>query len=291
MDCFHPVFLKARQVFVPCGECLACLHKKKTQWVFRLHQEWLQSVDSFFITLTYDEQHVPVDTLFTPVVDKELGYTYYQREPWRVGSKRDLQLWLKRFRKDLAKNGYKVRYFLVLEYGPNTYRPHYHGILFFNQRVKFLMYEKLLQTWKSGAVSAKRLTSSRIDYCAKYSICVHELPVCLRKGEHRPFILVSKRPGIGSGFLTDSVVRWYRNKPSAFVTCRGVKQSMPKYYRDKIYDDDMKASLREQSEIWRNEKDSKNPFGDTLEGDKYRLDQQKQVEQYLISKLQKRKDL
>lgn len=49
-------------------------------------------------------------------------------------SKIDLQLFLKRFRKQLSKfSNEKIRYYAVGEYGPQTFRPHYHLLFFSNE--------------------------------------------------------------------------------------------------------------------------------------------------------------
>lgn len=112
MLCLSPVLTKYG--LVPCGKCMACLVKKQRDWTFRIEQEVKYSSSAWFITLTYDEEHVPVDEeLMVPVV-----------------SKRDIQLFMKRFRKELSALGYSCRYFICAEYGPKTLRPHYHGILF-----------------------------------------------------------------------------------------------------------------------------------------------------------------
>lgn len=51
-------------------------------------------------------------------------------------SKRDAQLFLKRVRKNLSKySDEKIRYYIVSEYGPKTFRAHYH-VLFFYDEVK-----------------------------------------------------------------------------------------------------------------------------------------------------------
>ena len=106
------------RVIVPCGKCPECLANKRSQWSFRLSQELKYTeFNSFFITLTYDDLHLPFAI-------PEIGSNM-------VGSptlvKSDLQLFFKRLRKKLATN---IRYYAVGEYGSRTSRPHYHAIVF-----------------------------------------------------------------------------------------------------------------------------------------------------------------
>lgn len=85
--------------------------KRAKQWQIRLvHEAELYPDKTFFVTLTYDPWHLPVN---------KYGETFI--------SKRHAQLFLKRFRYHLGK---PVRYFLCGEYGEDTHRPHYHLILF-----------------------------------------------------------------------------------------------------------------------------------------------------------------
>ena len=93
---------------VPCGKCPACLANQRSEWIFRLQQEYLVSSFSIFVTLTYDDEHVPLDFSV---------------------NKRDVQLFHKRLRKHFPSAD--LRYYLVSEYGDHTFRPHYHGLYFF----------------------------------------------------------------------------------------------------------------------------------------------------------------
>ena len=78
--------------------------RKRQQWAFRLQQELKVSSSSHFVTLTYNEENLTKSKDGIPIV-----------------SKRDIQLFIKRLRKALPS--YKLRYFLVSEYGPTTLRP------------------------------------------------------------------------------------------------------------------------------------------------------------------------
>lgn len=89
---------------LPCGNCLPCRINKSKEWAVRCVLESLGYDDNLFITLTYDDAHIPSDSLL---------------------HRDDVQKFIKRLR-----NKYPVRYFGCGEYGTKNKRPHYHLILF-----------------------------------------------------------------------------------------------------------------------------------------------------------------
>lgn len=91
----------------PCTRCFPCRVNKRRLWATRMLLESFKHGDSCFVTLTYDDKNKPSDNSLYP---------------------KDTQLWFKRIRKVLAPQ--EIRYFMVGEYGDQTQRPHYHGVLF-----------------------------------------------------------------------------------------------------------------------------------------------------------------
>lgn len=94
-------------VLVPCGQCLNCRINQSRVWTNRILLENCMHKKSAFVTLTYSDKHLP--------------------DPAWV-HKPHLQKYLKRLRYYIEP--IKIRYFGVGEYGPKTFRPHYHIILF-----------------------------------------------------------------------------------------------------------------------------------------------------------------
>lgn len=143
-----------------------------------------------------------------------------------VCCKRDVQNFMKRLRKlidndnNINENGKKIRYYISSEYGPQTYRPHYHGILFFDDAylaTKIAAY--IVQAWSVRVRVAGgrnrfevrpfadiQLTSSYIKKCdentafyvARYVAGNLDLPPILAERSSKPFHLSSKSPVIGS---------------------------------------------------------------------------------------------
>jgi hypothetical protein len=89
----------------PCGQCLNCRINQARVWQHRIMLETMMHGDSMWVTLTYNDEHLPDP----PCVDKK-----------------EIQKWLKRLRKLTPQ----FRYFIVGEYGEKTWRPHYHCCLF-----------------------------------------------------------------------------------------------------------------------------------------------------------------
>ena len=74
----------------------------------------------WFCTFTYDDDHVPRS--YYP--DPETG----EAIPSLTLCKRDFQLLMKRIRRRFPDD--HIRFFACGEYGSQTFRPHYHAIVF-----------------------------------------------------------------------------------------------------------------------------------------------------------------
>lgn len=229
MQCLSPVRLKLQGI-VPCGKCLACLERRQRDWTFRLSIEHHQCTSCLFITLTYDEKHIPIVTH----EDKVFG----------VLRKKDVQDFMKRLRFHISPH--KVRFFACGEYGTKTLRPHYHVILFNFPTHYFDAYEVINKVWKNGFVVVKNAHSNHFHYVAKYCNSFTSLPRYLKFREWKPFILTSRRPALGLSYLTDAMVEYYRTTLSTVARFDGHIYSLPKYFRDKLFDDDMKAEIHDK---------------------------------------------
>ena len=132
-------------------------------------------------------------------------------------SKRDVQLWLKMLRKDLINNfnlfnngrftekDRLFRYFIISEYGPTTFRPHLHGLIFpFSLEISAYLLEcGLYKNWQMCDKDRFERYSHYCDsgargYVTNYLTCFSSLPSFLRNNkEIKPFRLSSKSPSIG----------------------------------------------------------------------------------------------
>lgn len=178
----------------PCGQCLSCRINRRRVWTLRLILEEKYSGSSCFVTLTYDDQHLPYSSDGRPSL-----------------SKRDAQLFLKRLRKRFSEK--KIRYFLCGEYGSRTHRPHYHALLFgvspyeldpsfvyFNGRSGETRHSVLSDTWHCGLVHVGMVSPESIQYVAGYVT----KKITKKNDELLPeFSLMSRKPGIGFKAVDD----------------------------------------------------------------------------------------
>lgn len=106
----QPLYSRDRDTFRPCGQCDHCRINIRREKKHRMMLEARCHPVSSFLTLTYDDDHLPEDCS----VDKEHHQTFIDN--FQVAFKR-------KFKR-------KLRYFMCGEYGEKTERPHYHYILF-----------------------------------------------------------------------------------------------------------------------------------------------------------------
>lgn len=218
-ECLHPVTIRNKGkgpdlIQVPCGKCPNCLATKLNHWVFRLKQHYKDFKYASFITLTYDEFHVPY---YLPVWSRDKYGIPYQKGHYIASvandgifpsddnikclKKKDLQDFFRRLRK--YHKGAKFSYYAIGEYGLDYDRPHYHMILFSNDidvaSVSFLRTLKWL--WSNGFVDCVPVTEFRIQY-----VCKHHLkPKNSKEFPIPQFTLRSN--GIGLAFLDDATAK------------------------------------------------------------------------------------
>lgn len=204
MDCTSPVFGQ-----FPCGKCVNCRARSRQEWIFRLRMEYQASDFGLFVTLTYDDDKLPFDGVCV----------------------RDVQLFLKRLRKNFDSK--TLRYFIVSEYGDHTQRPHYHGLLFFNNIDRSpAIYDIIEKSWANGFVQFGEVEEGSITYCTKYCLKSSDVP----RGKNDNFRLLSKmHGGVGISHLKENEDFYFQriDKPQ-IVTSREFTSPMPRYYRNKL---------------------------------------------------------
>lgn len=219
MTCLHPITVGHGSM--RCGRCVACRITITREWTHRLLAEYGYWDKSAFITLTYSDEFVPENMCLV---------------------KKDLQLFLKRLRKELSRiadqrydNGklkpFPLKYFACGEYGETTSRPHYHLIMFgIDKRYE----DVLLDCWHMGMIDIGSVTKDSIQYVCGYVMKKYNGDVQKQVFGDRPpqFMVCSK--GLGGRWLQDNKKQLLDN---CGITMSGKPIGIPKYYRYKLGDD------------------------------------------------------
>lgn len=122
----------------------------------------------------------------------------------------DCQKFLKRLRFH-SKNRYneEIRFYAVSEYGPRTYRPHWHLLLFFNSdELSSVIRQLVSESWSYGHTTCELSRGGSASYVASYvnsSVC---LPAFyLQHQEIKPRSLHSKGYGFNSAFPRQATIQ------------------------------------------------------------------------------------
>lgn len=133
----------------------------------------------------------------------------------------DIQNFIKRFRQQVYRSAfgahtkkedypedYEIRYAICGEYGPTTYRPHYHGIFYFD-RPEYVenLFNVLSASWQFGNIKYEYVSSSASSYVAQYISSTQHLPRVYQIKELRPFFITSKSTPIGIRSVEETTIR------------------------------------------------------------------------------------
>lgn len=206
------------------------------------------------MTLTYDDQHVPtmdLDGVSTPCTRSEdiRKFNMDIRKRFQQGFYLDYTLQVAGMATEPARialpQGTRYKYYIVSEYGPETKRPHYHGFFSSLPDDEDLVFDLFQSMWGKGFITCEKGKSEACAaYVSKYLVNHSLVPVDERLPKPRAWM--SK--GLGSTYLdSDVLVDWHRSAPLQRQFCmqNGRRTILPRYYRDRLFDDDMKAQILE----------------------------------------------
>jgi len=212
-------------VSVPCGRCPGCLLSQSRVLAIRAYHESTLHKQNSFLTLTYDDEHLPPDGKV---------------------SVETMQLFWKRLRK--RKDVPKIRYLCCGEYGDRTGRPHYHALVFgadfMDSRARLwaddqYIHPMLESVWGLGMVTHAPLNFARCAYVAGY--------VTKKIGTPDVFRKMSTGRGGNCG-LGHSWLKRYADsiRNVGGVVIDGQVLPVPSYYFDKGDLSDVKNASRER---------------------------------------------
>jgi hypothetical protein len=221
------------EIWGSCRQCEGCRKQRAAAWALRCRHELRSHRESAFLTLTYDDDHLPPGN--------SLRYS-------------DVQKFFKRVR----VAGKPFRFVGCGEYGDQYGRAHYHAIVFgqdFKDDAKLIsmqggnaLYSSdwLSEKWGLGFVSVGSVTPQSIGYVTSY--CMDKVTgkgapahygcepfVDADTGEIRSmrtpeFLRMSLRPGIGAEFAD----KFAKDFQHGYAVADGRKVPIPKYYRDRF---------------------------------------------------------
>lgn len=239
MICERPI--KANGLVVGCDNCIPCRVNRRRVWSSRLQMEALGHERACFITLTYNDRFYPSDGSVRPDA---------------------LKNFIKKLRRVMAKDERKIRFYAVGEYGDNTWRPHYHALLFGANSLDQSAIEKAWTDREGtslGFVMVGELSRESAGYVAGY--CTKKLTHPenpLLEGRHPEFARMSNRPGIGVPGLAKLVQALepyqYEIESAGDVPYRvklfGKEQPLGKYLHNKLrehfFSEEYIAKLKEE---------------------------------------------
>jgi len=215
-----------RPLAIPCARCIGCKIEKSKQWAIRcVHESQLHDRNSF-LTLTYNEAHLPKDG--------SLNIRHWQ-------------LFAKRLRQRIGP----FRFFHCGEYGEKNHRPHYHACIFgvdfradqqaFKKQKSSTLYtSKLLEdVWGKGFCTIGEVTFESAAYVARYLLkkITGDNAAEHYQGRKPEYITMSRNPGIGSDWF-----KKYRDDvyPSDEIIYKGRRFRPPRYYDAKLTEEEQK---------------------------------------------------
>lgn len=206
------------EIEIPCGQCIGCRLERSRQWAIRIMHEASLYDENCFLTLTYNDEHLPLD-----------GSVHVE----------EFQKFMKRLRKQIDV---KIRFFHCGEYGDDEGRPHYHAIIFnydFSDKKlhkidngnRLYTSETLQKLWPFGYCLIGSVTFESAAYVARYILkkVTGDKAADHYQGRKPPYVTMSRRPGIGAAWLEKYKTDVF---PHDFVIMNGKKVGVPKFYEN-----------------------------------------------------------
>jgi len=202
-----------------CGQCHGCRLDKAREWALRCTHEAQLHEANCFVTLTYDDEHLPMNNGI-PTLRKQ-----------------DFVLFMKRLRK---KRDHRISFFQCGEYGSNTGRPHHHALLFncdFADRYLWrhsgdhALYrsQELEELWKGGHAEIGEIGFDSASYVARYTL---KLKQNLKRGQVPEYLTMSRRPAIGKLWIRKYATDVYPRDEC--ITRQGNRNRPPRYYDEQL---------------------------------------------------------
>ena len=239
-----------KALVVPCGRCIGCRLDYSRQWAVRCMKEVEQYKDNWFLTLDYDDDHLPIGSKGVPTLVPD-----------------DVSDFMKALRQKLKReyDFVGVRFFACGEYGDHSLRPHIHIILIncplpdlqerhpipvdgktkmikqYDTNGEQLLYSPLVGScWKKGRSPLGQVTFESCAYVSRYIVKkqygegAKEYKIC---GVEAPFVRMSRNPGIGYQWFMENMEHLIEFDRFSIKRCDDVITMQPGAYFYKLLKD------------------------------------------------------
>lgn len=228
---------------IPCGRCIGCRAKRAQEWGARCMHEAKAHEHNLFVTLTYDDAHLPYGMDLRP--SHLSRFLRRLRDAVRRASRAAL----------VCPSG-RFKYFACGEYGEVGGRPHYHVLLFgvgvtdgFRVKKDLFRSPTLEALWEKGTADFGTVTMGSAVYVAQYS-CKKQATLdwsftqVYDDGIVRfpPFLRCSLRPGIGGAWA----YKYATDLRDGYLVVDGARVPIPRYYKKRM--EETHADVAEESQ-------------------------------------------
>lgn len=216
---------------IPCGKCVDCRLAYRKQWSIRLLNELKYSKNAYFLTLTYNDEHIPKNNSLC---------------------KEELQRFFKSLKEHFnGQNASEIKYFACGEYAS---RPHYHAIVFnlplsdltelfpddkgtfirkCSKTGETLYYSETIEKlWNKGFTDIGEVTFNSCSYVAGYvqkKLYGDDAKLYEKNGLVPPFMICSK--GLGARYFLENKDEILKtNEIFYYKKDKVCKSGTPRYY-------------------------------------------------------------
>lgn len=280
MTCFHPIYVyqsgikengkrqldfsiktamikhkEENTVRIPCGKCLGCRMDYAKIWANRCMLEAKSFKDNYFITLTYNDECIPIKNGLHTLEPKDLQDFF----------KRIRRYWEYHYNWKKTENNPGIRFYACGEYGDRTQRPHYHALifnmpipdkkpLFKNYQEDQIFTSKIIEEiWGKGIISIGRLSWETCAYTARYVMKKQkgmDHKYFKDKGIVPEFVRMSRKPGIGFTYYENNKDKIYETDEIFLSDGKGnVRTAKPPKYFDSLYELENPNILKQVKEM------------------------------------------
>ena len=240
---------------IPCGKCIGCRLDYSRDWANRGYLESLYYEQNYFITLTYDEEHITIPEEME--TEEGITYTDLKENEWKgILVPKEFKRFLNTFRKICERefNHTGIRFIGCGEYGGQGKRPHYHLILFncplpiesfYKPRISwgkdtYFQNEIVERAWPNGISNISEANWNTIAYTARYITKKvngkESEDFYAMQGQIPEFLRSSRQPGIARQYYEDHKKEIYEKDKIMITTRDGIQWVTPPKYFDRLFE-------------------------------------------------------